>query len=306
MRNDGFLLKTIGIVSLQLCLIGCSLFKNSKNSDLSVLVDKKIQQFHYTDKNGRFSHLSKVDLSSSQNLEDFLAKKKSKINSDPKIFVRRVLEQNVAKSSQEKVLEQSLTLSNPGWIKGEKMVLRPEEAHFSIWFEGKKYTSSLKILKKEKSFELITSNSIGNPSKQNSKKLIPFPKTQRSFCFFSAIATCMKLNGFLSQAILDEKGSEEFVVVWEGYPYFQEAYADVPNELFSSAEFYYDGKIKTKEGDTEHRFVLGLGERKVFYHFNDDAELIKFFWIAEGISMVRKDKVLESSLESLEDDSNFE
>ncbi len=199
---------------------------------------------------------------------------------DAKLVTRKQLE--LKNKSKDNILEQSITIANPGLIKRKNAILRPEEAQFQIWFEGKKYTSSLKIDTKNKAFELKTN---GPTSADNRTRKISFPKSQKYFCFFSQLTECLSFNGFIQKSIKEEKGSVRLYLIWDGYPYFQEAYNDLPNELFSDVEFRYDGKIS----NDEFRFILNISNQSIFFIVSEVADLKKMFWISQGVSMIRED-----------------
>jgi hypothetical protein len=241
-------------------LSSCSstIHKKSKN------VITGTNKYNYEDKTGQYL------LIRSSNID----------KKDEKIVTRRQLE--LKNKSKENILEQSIAISNPGLIKRKNAILRPEEAQFNIWFEGKKYSSFLKIDPKTRSFELKTN---GPTNADNKIRKIAFPKSQKYFCFFSQLTECLSFNGFIKNAIREEKGSVRLYLIWDGYPYFQEAYNDLPNELFSEVEFRFDGKINKDE----FRFILNISNQSIFFVVSEEAELKKMFWISQGVSMIRDD-----------------
>lgn len=254
--------KSILISILLACffLLSCS---STKNKNASAL-ESGIVLYQYEDKNGNFK----------------VARQTGFEKSSGRLITKHQLE--ILTGSKENILEQSIVIANPGSIKGKTSVLRPEEGQYSVWFEGKKYTSTIKINSKNKSFELKTS---GPSAKDISSRQISFPKNQNALCFFSQLTECLNFHGFLKKSIKEESGSVRLNLVWNGYPFFQEAYNDLPMELFSEAKLAYDGKI----AEDEFRFTLGVANQMIFFIVGQEGEFKKMFWIAQGISMVRKD-----------------
>ncbi len=255
MNNSKFIIFFMGLF-----LCSCSL---TKEKTLSFL-DTRIVRFHYEDKNGNF----KITRQSGQ-------EKKT-----DRIVTKQQLE--ILDGDKDKILEQAIVISNPGSIKNKNAVLRPEEGQYSVWFEGKKYSSSIKINSKTRTFDLKTS---GPNSKDNSNKSIVFPDNKNILCFFSQLTECLNFHGFIKKSIKNETGAIRLNIVWNGYPFFQEAYNDLPMELFSDAKIAFDGKMS----DDEFRFSLGVAGQMIFIITNSEGDLKKMFWIAQGISMVRED-----------------
>lgn len=227
-------------------------------------LDLGMNKYIYADKNGSFAVSRQVGFQ----------------KGDDKLFVKRQME--IENRDRNNILEQSVVYSNPGYLKGKTAILRPEEAQYSVWFEGKKYSSHIKISPKNKGYELKT---FGPDSRDKQSKIVPVPKTKKLFCFFSQVTECLAFSGFIKKAIETQSGSARFMLIWDGYPYFQEAYNDIPVEMFSNAELNFDGKIN----EDEFRFNLVVGNQSIFYVLGKSGELKKMFWIAQGVSMVRKD-----------------
>lgn len=248
-----------------LCFLFIFIFIScSSSSSNPVNIDSGIVQYNYDDKNGNFKYVRQTNLE--KNTGRLLTKHQLEILNSPQLTI----------------LEQSVAVSNPGSIKGKKIALRPEEAQYAVWFEGKKYTSTLKLAPKKKAFELRTT---GPGTKDNKTEILQFPKNQNIYCFFTQLTECLNFHGFISKAIKEESGSVRLNLIWNGYPYFQEAYNDLPMELFSVAKFVFDGKTNADE----FRFNLIVGNQTIFFILSAKSELKKMFWVAQGVSMVRKD-----------------
>lgn len=220
-------------------------------------------QFRYTDKNGQY-----------------LMRTSSGMDKDGKSFsTKKRLE--IPNRQKDNILEQSVTVSSLGTLKKKVMILRPKTSQYSVWFDGKKYSSEMKINPKKKSLEI---KMVSPESQWNGVKQIPFPNSTVIPCFFSQIIECAKVSGFISKATEKKSGQTSFMIVWEGYPYLNETFSDFPSELFSQAELEYDGITK----DAERRFNLRVAGQSIFYILNDKDVMIKMFWVSQGISMTSK------------------
>ena len=190
------------------------------------------------------------------------------------------------------VLEESTSYSTPGTLKDKINILRPAKSVYSVWFDKKKYTTEMKLNTKTKKLD-ITVNS--PEEKFNGTKQLVLPrKTTGVFCFFSQLIECVRATDFFNKAIDNEAGTMNFHMIWENYPFHQDLYSEFPNEVFTQVSLEYDGK----NSKGEYKFVLQLPNQSIFYFVDKNAELLKMFWVAQGISMVRQDK--EADLEETE------
>jgi hypothetical protein len=178
------------------------------------------------------------------------------------------------------ILEQSVVFSTPGLLKGKLKALRPYRSQFQIWFEKKKYQSETSLNRQSKSMDLI----LKSPEAQwNGFKKENFPKSKNGvFCYFSQVIECAQFTGFIEKAIKKDMGEMNFIIVWDGYPYIQEQYVNLPGTLFSQASLIYDGKNTYGEV----RFSLNVAGNKIFYFLDNKYHLSKIFWPGQGMSMV--------------------
>jgi hypothetical protein len=218
------------------------------------------EKFSYTDKNGQYL----VRLSSGFN-------KKTNV-----YFSKRSLE--VPEKETDKVLETSVTFSDLGSIK-KKNILRPKLSQYNVWFDGKKYFSELRMNPAKKAIDV---KMVSPETQWNGTKQMKLPSTKALYCFFSQVVECAKTTGFLNEAVKKEAGTMNFYLIWEGYPYLNETFSNVPSQLFSKAQLEYDGI--TKEG--EIRFNLKVAGQSVFYIVDSKMQMKKMFWVSQGISMV--------------------
>ena len=262
-------MKLISLLSILLLLSSCAYFQKMSGSDNIFKGhspgsnNKKVSKtFLLTDKSGKFRVEREKGFNKSKN--QFIVKK------------------SVKGLDSGKELEKLVVISKLGTIAGKLSVLKPSISEYSVWFEGKRYLSRMKVNSQQRSMEVT----LKSPEKQwRGTRNFKFPSGQGVFCYFSQITECARATGFLDKAIKNEGGSMKVFVIWEGYPYFQEQYLNIPNSVFSSATFEYDGK----NAKGQRRFTLKTSSQTVFYFVDEDSELEKKFWIAQGFSMVEVD-----------------
>jgi len=242
------------ILVFLLFLGACSFNKYQKR--LSSSKDK----FILTDKAGKFSLVRESGFGSNKRT----------------LVVKQEIFQDI---NEKNILEQNLIISVPGFIRGKIRTLRPKKSLYNVWFEGKKYSTEMDINLKNKSLSI----SMKSPEKQwNGQREIPFPENTGPFCFFGQFVECLRTIGFLDK--LENGRKKKIYIIWESYPYIQEQYLNLPNEVFSSAEVIYDGK--NEQG--ENRITLEVGGQVIFYLLGKNGELNKIFWVVQGLSIVKE------------------
>ncbi|WP_164848514.1 hypothetical protein [Halobacteriovorax sp. HLS] len=235
---------------------GGSVFSNTPQGSNTAKVVKK---FQLNDKAGKFFVVREKGFNKSKN--QFIVKK------------------SVQNPDSGKELEKLIVISKLGNIKKKLSILKPDISEYSVWFDGKRYTSTMKVNSKTRSMEV----SLNSPEKQwQGKRNIPFPSGKGVYCYFSQITECARATGFIEKAINNDGGSMKVVIIWEGYPYFQEQYLNVPNSVFSLGTFEYDGR----NANGERRFTLRTNNQSIFYFIDNNFELEKKFWVSQGFSMV--------------------
>ena len=183
---------------------------------------------------------------------------------------------------EQKAVEQVIAIATPGRLKNIN-IIRPQVAQYTAWFDKKRYFSELKLDVKSKSMVLR----MDSPESQwNGVRKIPFPEGTGVFCFYSMLVECVAATGFIDKAISKGIGKMRFHIIWDGYPYIQEQYQQLPNEVFSSAEFTFEGSHE----NGEKKFSLTTGEQTMLYFVQPEGFLKKIFWISQGISMVNIDE----------------
>lgn len=180
----------------------------------------------------------------------------------------------------QKVLEKSVTVTQLGSVKSgskRQLVTRPYASEFTVWLEGKKYHSRMKLLPERKVMQVV----LESPEKKwqgETEILVPKGKF---FCFYSQIPECLYHNQLLMQAQKKPQQSFGLFVVWDNYPYVQEQLTGVGKNLFSPATLKYDGEIKSRI-----RYIMEIEGQIVLYQFSRDYDFEKMAWIAQGITLV--------------------
>lgn len=208
-----------------------------------------------------------------------LERESGPVSKSKSIFaVKRVL-----KDDDNKVLEQSVVLSRLGSLKGKVSILRPEKSQYTVWFDGKEYSTITQIDTKNKSLGLI----FNSPEEQwRGQKTIPFPKKGMIYCYFSQLIECVMAAGFVHKAIDNGNGEMSLHIIWEGYPYIQQQYIGIPEEVFSMATFSYDGE--NERGLRRFSLNIKNSNQIIFYQLNKEDELKGIFWPAQGLSIGAK------------------
>ncbi len=260
-------------------LILCSCSSTKKAAEIKKDLIQAPEKYSYTDKNGQFL----VRLSSGFN-------KKTNV-----FFTKRSLE--IPEKDTDNLLETSVTFSDLGSVK-KKNILRPKISQYNVWFDGKKYFSELKMNQAKKAIDV---RMISPESQWNGVKQIKLPSTKSLYCFFSQVIECAKTIGFLAESSKKEEGILYFYLIWEGYPYLNETFTNIPSQLFSKAQLEYDGITK----ENERRFNLKVAGQSIFYVVDDKFQMKKMFWVSQGISMVSASaKKASAGKNASEDDSD--
>ena len=245
---------------LIITLVSCSTTNQKSPKEMLANHD---EQFNFTDKNGRYE----IKISSGRD-------KKGK-----SYFTKKIMQ--ISGGQKDKPLEKSVVISTVGTLKKKLIILRPKISQYNVWFDGKKYSSELKINTAKKAIDV----KMTSPESQwNGNKQIKFPNSTTLPCFFSQIIECAKVSGFISKASEKKTGKMSVMVIWEGYPYLNETFSDFPSELFSEGQLEYDGLTKEKE----RRFNLRVAGQTVFYILDAKDVMIKMLWVSQGITMVNK------------------
>jgi hypothetical protein len=254
-------MKIFFVLVLCISFSSCAFFNKTLRKDKALSSGATVITYNLTDKSGKFELVRETGFIKSKN--QYITKRQ--------IF---------SKDENRKLLEKSIVISTPGSFKGVN-ILRPKISQYSVWFEKKKYFSEMSISTKEKSMMI----KLNSPEKQwRGESLIKFPKITGVFCYFSQIIECANLSGFIDEATKRQAGNMKVLIIWEGFPYIQEQYLNIPKEVFLNATFAYDGKNQ----NNERRFTLKFAGQSVFYFVDKKNRLLKMFWVSQGLSVTRK------------------
>ncbi|MBF0359815.1 MAG: hypothetical protein HQK49_02335 [Oligoflexia bacterium] len=163
---------------------------------------------------------------------------------------------------------------------GVVKTLTPKISQYTVWLEGQKYFSQLKVDYKKRMLEVL---SIDEEKKVKDKTKVKIPKKNSITCFFSQVDECIRVTGFLTLAKEKKAGSVPIQLIWDGHPFFQEQYNYLPKNIFSNATFEYDGELE----DGTIRFALNVEGQSILYHFSTSNDLIKKLWVNQGITQER-------------------
>lgn len=240
-------------------LSSCAYFNKVNVSHINLLQAKK-ESYSLVDRDGRF----------------VVERKKDFKKQDKQFFLRKT----VRGSSSGKVLEKHISISDLGIFKKQE-VLRPKLSQYSVWFDGKKYFSEIKLdyTNRRAALKMVS------PEEQwDGVKYFTFPNDgSKLICFFEQLPECLTTVSFIDKSIKKGAGRIQLFILWGGYPYFQEQYLNLSDNIFSSGTVQYDGV--SKNGD--YRFTLATEGHSIFFFVNEDGNLVKKFWVSQGMSMTK-------------------
>lgn len=197
----------------------------------------------------------------------------------------------VPSAGTDKVVEKTVAVTQIGTVKeksGRSLVVRPLASEFSVWLEGKKYTSKMQLNTVKKVMRVT----LDSPEAQwKGTSEVAFPRG-KYFCFYSQIPDCLYHSQLLSKALDEKKKTFDFYVVWDNYPYVQEQLSNVGKNLFSHATLKYDGERKGRI-----RYIIDVEEQVLLYHFTKNFDLAGFSWISQGINLVLPGEEVKSEEE---------
>lgn len=183
-------------------------------------------------------------------------------------------------NSGERTLEKTFALSEMGSVKngkGRATAVRPMLAQHTVWLEGKKYFSQLKLLPKEHKLNVIMQSP---EEKWNGQKNLNVP-SGRIFCFYSQLPECLLLSGLLEKVRDGADPRATFYVVWDSYPYHQEHFSGLDDSPFTAARL-----VLEKVTSTGAHFNVEMAGQMVGLHFSKKGEFRRMFWTAQGISVM--------------------
>lgn len=184
-----------------------------------------------------------------------------------------------ATNSGEKLLEKTFAISAIGSVQtraGRSLAIRPEHSQHTVWLEGKRYFSQLKLNPRTRKLEALLESP---ESRWNGKKDIAVPKG-RVFCFYSQLPECLVAANMLALSKAS-KGPLRFYVVWDSWPYHQEHFTGLGPAAFVRAALTLEG---AQQGST--RYIVEINGQLLNLHFSKDGSFIRMFWTTQGISIM--------------------
>ena len=183
------------------------------------------------------------------------------------------------KGGNQRVVEKSILISQIGSIKSRNkrlLTVRPSASEFTVWLEGKKYFSSMKLDPKNKSMKLT----LDSPEKRwQGTSQVKFP-AGKYFCFYNQLPECLYHNYLLILANENRDQKFDFIVVWDGYPYIQDQLTRVGKNLFASATLKFDGENKGL-----FRYIVEVEGQMILFQMSKSFDLVKVAWITQGITV---------------------
>lgn len=182
-------------------------------------------------------------------------------------------------SSGDKLLEKTFAISAIGSVQtraGRTLAIRPEHSQHTVWLEGKKYFSQLKLNPRTRKLEALLESP---ESRWNGRKDIAVPKG-RVFCFYSQLPECLVAANMLAQAKAS-KGPLRFFVVWDSWPYHQEHFTGLGPAAFVRAALTLEG---SQQGST--RYIVEINGQLLNLHFSKEGSFTRMFWTTQGISIM--------------------
>jgi hypothetical protein len=242
----------VRVLALLLFITACSNFKSEPRQGKTI--------YSYTDVGGTF-----------------------KLGRETKLIKNKIVTRNQilsTKGSGHRVLEKTILVSQVGSIKSKDarlLTVRPIASEFTVWLEGKKYTSRMKLNTQKKNMQVILESP---EAKWQGTSEIKFP-SGKYFCFFNQIPECLYHNYFLTKANQQKTRKLDFYVIWDGYPYIQDQFTGVGQRLFAPASLKFEGEFQGY-----FRYIVEVEGQMILYQFSKSFDLVNISWITQGMTIV--------------------
>lgn len=181
------------------------------------------------------------------------------------------------KGNSKKQIEKLKVVSEIGILKNKLQILRPEYSFLEVWIDKQKHITKMTLNKKTKSFDVVVQNEIG--VREFSQ---PFPSEEGVFCFYSQIVDCLRVTGFFDKVKKHNAGAAKVNVIWEGAFLYYSLYEFYPQELFTPAEFIFDGE----DEKSLLKFSLKFKDQSIYYLLDQQYYFHSLFWITQNMSIV--------------------
>jgi hypothetical protein len=188
---------------------------------------------------------------------------------------------------KEKLLEKTFAISSIGSVKtrrGRAIAIRPEIAQHTVWLEGKKYFSQMKMNPRKRKIEVIMDSP---EAKWKGVRELSIPKG-RIFCFYSQLPECLVASGLLvtSQKF---RNPVYFNLIWDSWPYHQEHFTGLSASAFIKSSV----SLELKEKNVL-KYVVEVNGQIINLHFSNDGSFIRMFWTTQGLSIMPPGEEQES------------
>ncbi len=244
------------IVLMLISLVSCAGGSKNKNA---ILRGNNAQVYAYRDVSGEFEYAREVKFD------------KSKLATRVQIMSEA--------GGNERLLEKTFAIASVGSVKsqeGRVNAVRPELSQHTVWLDGKKYFSQLKLNPKKRVVEAIMDSP---DAKWQGKRDIKLPQG-RIFCFYSQLPECLLLSDLLASADGGRRRAS-FILVWDSWPYHQEHFNGLKASPFASATLSSEGKKKS-----EKRYNVEVAGQTLSLHFTTENKFVRMFWTSQGISLL--------------------
>lgn len=201
---------------------------------------------------------------------------------ESKVISQKIVTRNQIidrKGSGARLLEKTIMVSQIGSIKnknGRLLTVRPQASEYTVWLEGKKYVSRMKLNTSKRSMTVTMESP--EPKWQGTTD-VPFPRG-KYFCFFNQIPECLYHNYLFLNSKEHEPRRFDFYVIWDTYPYVQDILTKVGKKVFAPASVKFDGEIKGL-----FRYIVEVEGQEILYMFTKSHDLVKVAWIGQGITI---------------------
>lgn len=239
---------------------GCARTEKKESTSSSILLKRGSYSYHIQENSG-----------------EYFLKKENGWSRGNTFTTKRTLQNR----DQTTTLEKSISFSKSGSLKNGVRLMLPEQSQYVVWFNKEKYTSIIKIDEKKKSFVVTVKSP---EARWNGSKEIKFPSTTTPYCYFYQIIECAANMGFIGKSKSLKSMLLDLYIVWEGYPFIQEQYSGLPDNVFTMASLSFDGK--NENGD--YKFSLRFAEQMIAYVVDKKFRYYRMFWISQGLAMTLK------------------
>lgn len=234
----------------------------------------------------RGANISGLDSNHIYKMEDasgiFTVKRESKVLKNKKELATKI----IVEDNQQHILEKNIIISTPGFFMKDTPALRPKRSQTTMWMDNQKFFSDKIIDPQKRSVTINNDFPEAFADSFKAKEEVILPINSGLFCFFSQIHECIKATKFYELAIQKEFGEMNFVIIFDGYPFWTNLYEGIKNKLYASAKCSYEEKDKS--GD--YKFSVFFDDQMLTYVLDQQLNLKSYYWMRQGIKMILEKK----------------